>query len=117
MLPTRKPKDKYRYPQDPRSRIYSKDLPEGEYVFVQDEQGAVWVLPNGPHYHPRILGNATPVAAAGEMVVGHVGEIIEINNLSGTFEFGPEVLQEVVDYLKAQGAIVLDDAIHEYYWE
>lgn len=97
--------------------MYSSTLPEGEYVFVQDANEVVWVLPNGPHYHPRILGNATAVAAAGEMIVGHDGEILEINNLSGTFEFGPEVLAGVVNWLRLQGANIRDDAVHEFNWE
>jgi hypothetical protein len=33
------------------------------------------------------------------------------------FEFGPEVLGVVVDWLKSQGAVVQDDAIHGYDWE
>lgn len=97
--------------------MYSSTLPEGEYVFVQDANEEVWVLPNGPHYHPRKLGNATPVAAAGEMIVGHDGEILEINNLSGTFEFGTEVLAGVVNWLRLQGARIGDDAVREYNWE
>ena len=77
--------DPERYRRHNDSVPFSPQVPAGVYVYVQDCAGVVWVLPDGCHRHPRILGGVRPAVAAGELVVGEGGEIHSINNLSGTF--------------------------------
>src|SRR6266542_3839567 len=95
-LPTRPPLDRFQYPRHPDSRPFGPDLAPGQYVFVQGEDGGVWVLPETEgHLHPKVLGGATPAAAAGGLVIGPGGCILELDNFSGTFQFGPEVFPQV----------------------
>jgi hypothetical protein len=54
--PLKPPLDPFPYPRDPRSRPAGATLPDGLYAYVQDGQGIVWVLPDGPHVHPQVLG-------------------------------------------------------------
>ncbi len=112
--PTRKPKDRYPYAKHPESKLCSSALEPGDHVFVQDAEGSVWVAPNGPHQHPKVLGGALAAAAAGELVMGDQGMIMELNNLSGTFRFGPETLDAVVESLRGVGLVVLDSAVKRY---
>jgi hypothetical protein len=78
---------------------------------VQDASGIVYVVPETEgHLHPRILGGATAVAAAGGLKIGPDGVIVEIDNYSGTFQFGPEVFPQVREALTRQGGIVAPDA-------
>jgi hypothetical protein len=113
-LPTRKPRDRHPYPRHPESRPCPASIEPGEYVYVMDEVGVVWVAPNAPHQHPKVLGGAQPAAAAGELIVGDEGEVVEVNNLSGTFRCGPETLDLVVQALRTLGLKVPDDAIKRY---
>src|SRR5256885_1091946 len=110
-LPTRPPQDRVPYARHPDSRPYSADLPPGVYVFVQDEAGVVFVLPETDgHLHPKILGGGRPAAAAGGLKVGADGVIVEIDNYSGTFQFGPEVFPQVREALIRQGGTVAENA-------
>lgn len=113
-LPTRKPRDRHPYKRHPESRECSTAIEAGEYVYVQDEQGVVWVAPNGPHHHPRVLGAAKPAAAASELILDEGVKVVEVNNLSGTFRFGPETLDPVVEALRQLGFEVPEDAIKRY---
>src|SRR5438132_1468762 len=113
-LPTRKPRDRFRYPRHPDTRPCTLSLEPGEYVYVQDADGVVWVAPNAPHQHPRVLGDAQPAAAAGELILDDGRKVVEVNNLSGTFRCGPETLGPVVDALRALGFEVPEDAIKRY---
>jgi hypothetical protein len=54
----------------------------GAYVFVQDCFGVVWLAPDGPHVHPRVLGGARPVVAAGEMTLGESAGRLHIKSLA-----------------------------------
>lgn len=74
------PKDAERYKRHPDSILFSPVLKSGDYVFVQDIEGKVWVLPNGCHVHPLVLGRARPAVAAGELTIGRRGLIELINN-------------------------------------
>src|SRR5438270_12174966 len=85
-------KDPERYRRHPQSTPFSASLPAGVYVYVQDCAGVVWMAPDGPHAHPRVLGGARPAVAAGELTLGEKGEVLSINNLSGTFKCAPDCL-------------------------
>lgn len=68
------------------SREIKCGMKDGVYVFVQDEQGAIFVLPDGPHMHPKVLGEARPAMYAGDLTI-ESGKIKDLTNLSGTFQF------------------------------
>jgi hypothetical protein len=68
------------------------------------------VLETAGHLHPKVLGGAKPAAAAGGLRVGPSGVVEEMDNFSGTFQFGPEIFPQVHDALVRQGGTVADDA-------
>ena len=90
------PKDLERYKKHPDCVLFSAKLDAGQYVFVQDIDGRVWVVPDGCHIHPRVLGRARPVVATGELTLEDQGVVQDINNLSGTFQCHPDCLFTVV---------------------
>ena len=105
------PLDKTPYPRDPRSRPVDASLASGSYVYVRDANGTVFVLPDGPHLHPMVLGGAQPASYAGDMTVRD-GRVVDLTNLSGTFQFDDEVgLKEVAEELRRQGLIVERGAV------
>jgi len=53
---------------------------------VQNVAETVIVLPDGAHMHPRVLGNARPAIYAGDLRI-EGGEVRDVTNLSGTFQF------------------------------
>ena len=78
-------------------------LPDGGYVYVQDAQGLVHVLPDGPHAHPRVLGGGTPAMYAGDLTIEN-GKVVDLTNLSGTFQFDDEKgLRIVARQIRLQG--------------
>jgi hypothetical protein len=84
---------------------------DGSYVYVQDVGGVVHVLPDGPHLHPRVLGNAESALYAGDLRIED-GRIVEVTNCSGTFEFDDVGgLWDVVDELLLLGFEVDEDAV------
>ena len=110
-LPTRPPLDTFSYARHPESRPFSPDLAPGQYVFVQDTAGVVHVLPETEgHLHPKVLGGGSQAAAAGGLKLAAEGVIVEIDNFSGTFQFGPEVLPQVREALTRQGGVVTEGA-------
>ena len=110
-LPTKSPLDLFPYDRHPDGQPFGADLAAGKYVFVQDETGVIYVLPETEgHLHPRVLGSARPAAAAGGLTVSATGEVTEIDNFSGTFQFGPEILPQVRDALLRQGGRVAANA-------
>jgi hypothetical protein len=115
-LPTRPPLDEFPYAQDPASRPYGPDLEPGIYVFVQDEDGTVFVLreTSEGHQHPKILGGGRPAAAAGGLRIGPDGVIMEIDNFSGTFQFGPEIFPQVRAALERAGGRVAPGAARPF---
>jgi hypothetical protein len=73
------------------------------YVYVQDENGVVYALPDAPHRHPRVLGLARPAMYAGDLTVNQ-GKIIDLTNLSGTFQCDdPDGLLNVAAVLRQLG--------------
>lgn len=100
------------------SRRFSRDLSAGDYVFVQDVFGVVYVLRQDQqpgHAHHVVLGRARPAVSAGELVLGEGGVILEINNISGTFQCAPDSLFAAIGGLVRQGAIFTNDTqVHEF---
>lgn len=78
---------------------------------MQDQTGIIWVLPDGPHRHPRVLGGGKPARYAGDLVIKH-GRIGDVTNLSGTFQFDdPDGLLLIADELEQLGFVVKSDAV------
>jgi hypothetical protein len=101
-------------PRSPLSQPISPETPPGTYVFAQDAQGVVHVVPDGPHLHPTVLGNGQEAAASGEIVIGPDGVVTEINNISFTFQHDASVLQGVKAALERMGIKVDPDAIKPF---
>ena len=57
---------------------------DGEDVYVQDLNEEIWILPEAPHRHPKVLGQALPALYAGTLRIAG-DTIVELTNLSGTF--------------------------------
>lgn len=107
----KKPVDPTPYRQHRLSRQASSDLADGNYVYVQAAEDELWVLPDGPHRHPRILGNATAVKYAGDLRVED-GTIVDITNLSGTFLCDePDGLIEAAEIFRQSGLKLADSAV------
>jgi hypothetical protein len=105
------PLDPTPYPRDPRSRPIDPSISDGGYVYVRDAAGTVWVLPDGPHVHPLVLGGASPAMYAGDMTV-RGGRVVDLTNLSGTFQFDDEDgLRDVAAELRRQGLVVEPGAV------
>jgi hypothetical protein len=94
------------------SRRFSADLPAGDYVFVQNIFGVVNVLRQDQqpgHAHHVVLGRARAAVSAGELMLGDGGVILEINNISGTFQCAADCLLAAIGGLVRQGAIFNSD--------
>jgi hypothetical protein len=105
------PLDTFPYDPDPDSRAIAPGLAEGLYVFVQDELGVIWVLPNGSHRHPLVLGKARPALYAGDLSI-QAGIVKDVTNLSGTFQFDDEEgLRAVAEQLRRLGFTVEPGAV------
>jgi hypothetical protein len=97
------PQDSTPYPKDPRSQPIDASIPDGGYAYVRDVNGTVHVVPDGPHVHPKILGGGQPAMYAGDMTI-RGGRVVDLTNLSGTFQFDDEDgLREVAAELRRQG--------------
>jgi hypothetical protein len=97
------PLDPYPYPQDALSRIADGTLPDGLHAYVRDASGSIWVLPDRPHVHPKILGGGIAATYAGDLNI-QSGEVIDVTNLSGTFQCDdPAGLLDVAEQLRRQG--------------
>lgn len=105
------PLDKTPFPQDPRSRPAGPGLAEGGYVYVQDANGVVYVLPDGPHLHPKVLGGGQPAMYAGDLTI-QGGKVDDLTNLSGTFQFDDaDGLRGVARQLRQEGLEVEPGAV------
>lgn len=105
------PRDPIPYPPDPRSQPIVLGMANGTYVFAVSENRQIYVLPDGPHLHPKIFGNAQPVHYAGDLTV-QGDTIVDITNLTGTFNCGdPQGLLEVADLLRELGFQLPDNAV------
>ena len=99
----RRPLDRTRYPRDPQSQPISLNLPDGGSVYVQDSIEVIWVLPDGPHRHVRVLGNAEKAMYASDLTIEH-GKIKDVTNLSGSFQFDdPDGLFHIATVLERGG--------------
>ncbi|MCC7422411.1 MAG: hypothetical protein IT428_19195 [Planctomycetaceae bacterium] len=102
------------YPQDRRARKIGRDLPDGPYVYVQDVNGDIYVLPDGPHLHPKVLGQGRPALYAGDMTLQQ-GRVKDLTNLSGTFQFDdPQGLLAVARKLEEEGFVVNATAVRYF---
>jgi hypothetical protein len=103
---TKSPLDSYPYPRDGRSRAADGTLPDGLYAYVRDTNGIVYVVPDGPHIHPKALGQARPAMYAGDMTVNG-GAVMDLTNLSGTFQFDDaDGLLDAAAQLELQGLAI-----------
>ena len=71
------PLDLTPYPRDPSSKPITAATEDGSYVFVRDGAGTVFVVPDGPHMHPKVLGGASPAMYAGDLTV-RGGRVIDL---------------------------------------
>jgi len=101
-------------PKHPLSSPLSPATKPGTYVYVQDANGVIHVVPNGPGLHPTVLGGGQAAAAAGEIVIGPGGVITEINNISYTFQFGDEILSSMRSGCESLGFKVGKDALKPF---
>lgn len=102
-----------RHRRHQQARRFSPDLAAGDYVFAQDAFGVVYVLRQDQqpgHAHHVILGRARPAVSAGELVLGDGGMVLEINNISGTFQCTPDSLLAAIGGLVRQGALFNNDS-------
>jgi len=113
-LTTYMPRDRRRYKQHEESVLFSANVPAGNYVYVQDCDGKVWVAPDGFHMHPRVLGRAQPAVSAGELTIGDDGDVFIVNNVSGTFQCASDSLITTVGGLILQGAIITPEAVSRH---
>jgi hypothetical protein len=105
------PLDPTPYPQDPRSIPIATSVADGGYVYVRDVGGVIFVLPDGPHMHPLVLGSAQPAMYAGDMTI-RGGHVVDLTNLSGTFQFDDEAgLKDVAAQLRRLGFTVVTGAV------
>jgi hypothetical protein len=105
------PLDTTPYPKDPRSRPIDAKLPDGGYVYVRDVNRIVYVLADGPHLHPKVLGGGQPAVYAGDMTLLG-GTVVDLTNLSGTFRFDDEDgLRGVAEEMRQQGLVVDQGAV------
>ncbi len=105
------PLDPFPYKRDSRSRRISHDLADGIYVYVQDLAGDVYVLPDEGHVHAKVLGHGAPALYAGDLQMVS-GKIIDITNLSGTFQFDdPQALRSVADRLVQLNFAITEGAV------
>lgn len=101
------PLDQKDYERDRRTQEMRPPLPDGRYVYVQDGQDQVWVVPDvEPHLHPKVLGHRHLAKYAGDLTLRN-GRITDITNCSGTFQFDEaEGLRDVVKVLRKTGWIL-----------
>jgi len=105
------PLDQTTYPKDPRSVPLGPACPDGGYVYVQDSNGVVHAVPDGPHLHPLVLGGAQPARYAGDLTIAG-GKVTELTNLSGTFQCDDEAgLKDVAEHIRRQGVDVVPGAV------
>lgn len=105
------PRDPTPVPRHRRSRRIDARTPDGGYVYVQDEAGVIWVLRDGPHRHPRVLGGGRPAKYAGDLTITD-GRIRDVTNLSGTFQCDdPDGLLAVAAELERLGLQVEPGAV------
>ncbi len=92
----------------------SAGFEDGLNVYVQDSQGIVHGLADGPHMHPKVLGGAQAAIYAGDLSIAN-GRVTDLTNLSGTFQFDDEVgLRAVAEHLRRQGLVIETGAVRMF---
>ena len=110
-MPLYNPLDPLPYPQDRRSQIAAASLPDELYAYAQDIHGIVWLVPDQPHIHPKILGGGQPVIYAGDLRI-ESGQVCDLTNLSGTFQCDDAAgLLAAADQLVQQGLSIRSLAV------
>lgn len=105
------PLDATPYVRDSRSRLAGRACPDGSYVYVQNLAGEVYIVPDGPHLHPKVLGGNQAALYAGDLTIEQ-GEISELTNLSGAFQCDePDGLLAVAEQLRRQHLTVRAGAV------
>lgn len=105
------PLDTTPYPRDSRSQPIDAAVGDGSYVYVRDGNGTVHLLPDGPHLHPKVLGGGQSAAYAGDLTI-RGGKVVDLTNLSGTFQFEDEDgLKAVAEEIRKQGVTVEPGAV------
>jgi hypothetical protein len=105
------PLDNTPYPRDQCSNPLAAGCQDGLYVYVQDAQGIVYVVPDGPHVHPKVLGGAQAAMYAGDLTIAG-GRVVDLTNLSGTFQFDDASgLRMVAAQIRNQGVVVEGGAV------
>jgi hypothetical protein len=113
----KRPLDPFPYERDPRSREIRKGIKDGSYVYVRDPDGTIYVLPDGLHMHPKVLGNCKPAIYAGDMTIFD-GKIKDLTNLSGTFQFSDEKgLLDVAKWLEENGFEILLESVRIFSYD
>jgi hypothetical protein len=113
-LPTKPPLVGRTTTRSPNSTILAPGVKPGKYVYVQDANGVVHIAPNAPSAHPAVLGEGQPAAAAGEIVIGPDNIVIEINNISYSFQHDAQVLPLVRNAIEQQGLTVAPNALKPF---
>ncbi len=105
------PLDSFPHKRDSRSRAIATSISDGIYVYVQDVDGTIYVLPDGSHLYPKVLGNASSASYAGDLRIKK-GRIADVTNLSGTFQFDdPQGLLSVATQLEVLGFVIEHEAV------
>ena len=109
---SKNPLDKKWYNQHPQSRPFSEGLRDGCYVYVEDIEGIVWVLPDfEPHLHVRVLGERKSALYAGDFTIQN-GCVTNLTNCSGTFQFDDtDGLLRVAGRIRSAGVRIIPGAI------
>jgi hypothetical protein len=111
MSQPKSPLDCFPYERDERSTVLAPTIEDGVYVYVQDIDGVIYVLPDGPHLHPKVLGGASPAIFAGDLRI-EKGRIADVTNLSGIFQFDdPQGLLAVATQIEALGFVIEAGAV------
>ncbi len=107
----RHPLDPQPYQPDQRSQVLSRETANGSYVYLRDLSGVLWVLPDGLHLHPKILGHGLPATYAGDMTILN-GVVTDLTNCSGTFQFDDrDGLRQVATEIRGLSLTVAKDSV------
>ena len=111
MCPPKPPLDGFPYERDPRSQPLTISIEDGNYVYVQDLNGTVFVLPDGSHLHPKVLAKGSPAMYAGDLQI-KMGTVVDVTNLSGSFQFDePQGLLAVAMQIESPGIAMASGAV------